>query len=232
MRQSPVGAALAAATVVLCVGVGVLLPESGSVGVAASATLLLVGVNTAQDGVVALVGWLLAGAVLGGAIGYAAVELLAVPLTTGAVVGLGVALGGGLGVLTNLLVLEPERSREGETVEVEMEDESVEPRPADLFDGHPDPVLYVADDGHGPVVRAANAAYGRTFDLPTDAVVGAPVDEVLMCGDSDEVADSLEDSRSLDVVVDCETPDGDRQFRLRVAGDGDAWYLVYTPVEW
>ncbi len=47
-----------------------------------------------------------------------------------------------------------------------------EPQPVDLFDGHPDPVLYFADEGHGPVVRAANESFGATFDVPSDRLAG------------------------------------------------------------
>lgn len=232
MRFSPVDdvgrpllAGLCAAAVVLAGGDG---------AAATPAVLALVGTVGDQDGVLTLGGWLLAGTVVGGAVGYVLVALTDVPLAMEAGVGLGVALGGGLGVVSNILVTDPDRQSGDETVDVDMsDDEPPTPRPADLFDDHPDPVLYVADEGHGPVVRAANRAYAETFDVPADAVVNASLADAVMSPDrTDEVVEAVEDGRSLDVVVECETIDGDRQFRLRVAGERADWYLVYTPAEW
>lgn len=187
------------------------------------------------DGVRRLAAWLLGGVAVGGTLGYLLIAVAGAPLSLQVGVGLGVALGGGLGAVANLLATdaEPSGSQE-ETVDVDMGDrESKTPRPADLFEDHPDPVLYVADEGHGPVVRAANAAYADAFGVPASGVEGAPLSDAVMSDEgTDDVVDAVAADRSLDVVVGCETPDGDRQFRLRVAGDREDCYLVYTPVEW
>lgn len=194
-----------------------------------TATLLATAGTRRLRGVGGLLTGLVVGALLGAGIGYAAVTVAAVPLSALAAISLGVALGGGIGVVTNYLATGDEDGVD-ETMTVEREPEQATPTPADLFDDHPDPVLYVADDGHGPVVRAANAAYGDVFDVPVDAVLGAPLEEAVLAGDdTGRVVDTITDGEDLDTVVTCETADGDRSFRIRTAGAGEDGYLVYTP---
>jgi len=141
---------------------------------------LVVGVSVSgREGLAPLVGGIVGGALLGGAAGYLAHATLSVPLSQVGTAGMGAALGGGLGGLTYFVFVGEEDQEEG-GVRVDMgREEDPEPRPADLFDDHPDPVLYVADEGGGPVVRAANAAYGETFDLPPAALSGVPLSEAL-----------------------------------------------------
>lgn len=214
----------------LCVSVLLVLASGPGAGDTALAALLAVGGTRRFHGVGGLVTGLVAGAVIGAAIGYAAVAVLAVPLSSLGTVSLGIALGGGVGVVTNYLATGDEESVD-ETMTVEQETERVSPTPADLFDGHPDPILYVADEGHGAVVRAANAAYASTFDVPADAVIGAPLaDAVMASSETETVVDAVERGDGVDDVVTCSTPDGDTAFRLRTAGAADDGYLLYTPV--
>ena len=164
--------------------------ETGTSG-AAVATLLAVSGTQRLRGVGGLLTGIVVGALSGAVIGYVAVAVVGIPLTITGGVGLGVALGGGLGVVTNYLATGEEESVD-ETMTVEREPSHAGPTPADLFDDHPDPVLYVADEGHGPVVRAANDAYGETFDVPVDAVIGAPLAEAVLAGeDTDAVVTAV-----------------------------------------
>lgn len=196
-----------------------------------TATLFVTAGTRRFRGVGGLLTGIVAGALIGAGAGYAAVALLGAPLSLAGAVGLGVALGGGLGVVTNYLVTGEEVAVD-ETMTVERDPRQTEPTPADLFDDHPDPILYVADEGHGPVVRAANAAYGETFDVPTDAVANAPLEEAVLAGAATEtVVEAVAGDGRLDEIVTCETADGQRQFRIRSTGPGDDGYLVYTPVE-
>lgn len=197
----------------------------------AVATLFAAGSTRRLRGVTGLLTGIVVGAALGAGIGYAAVAVGGLALSTLGAVGLGVALGGGIGVVTNY-VATGEEGESGETVTVERDPEPASPTPADLFDDHPDPVLFVVDEGHGPVVRAANAAYGDTFDVPTDAVIGAGLEDAVLAGErTDDVVAAVADGESLDTVVTCEAADGERSFRLRTAGTGANGYLVYTPTE-
>lgn len=187
----------------------------------------------------ALVGSLLAGSLLGAGVGYVAVASGALPLVMQGGVGLGIALGGGLGVVSNLLAVDARDDGVDGTgsVTVDMEtDESPSPRPRDLFDGHPDPVLYVADQGHGPVVLAANPAFAETFDVPADPLDGTPLAEALMATDAQavtpsEVADAIADDDPVDTVLTCQTPGGETTFRVRSVGGGDDGYVIYSPTD-
>jgi len=195
----------------------------------AVATLLVAAGTRRLRGVGGLLVGIVVGALSGAAIGYVAVAFLGVPLATSGAVGLGTALGGGIGVVTNYAAT-GDGEPVDETMTVEREPRRPTPTPADLFDDHPDPVLYVVDDGHGPVVRAANPAYAETFDVPADAVADAPLAEaVLAGGDTDEIVAAVADGSGLDTVVTCEAADGARPFRVRTVGSGDDGYLVYTP---
>ena len=207
----------------------------------AAATLLLLGDVRERDGLATLVAWLLGGSLLGAALGYVATAWVAgFPLATQGGVGLGIALGGGVGAVSNLLAADargPDDEREtGEEMTVDMEaDDSPSPRPADLFEDHPDPVLYVADRGHRPVVLAANDAFGDAFDVPTAAVSETPLEETLMTTDDaagstavTELVDAVGSGERVDVALECQTPDGTTRFRLRTAGGGADGYVIYT----
>lgn len=222
---------LAALTAVVALSTG----NAGPAG----ATLLLAaspGGGSADGGgrgMAGLVGWIVGGALLGGAIGYGAHTVVQLPLSLAGAVGLGVALGGGLGGITHLLSTDDPAAADDESVTVDMANQSTaEPRPADLFDDHPDPVLFVTDAGGGPVVLAANDAYAAAFDLPATAIEDAPLDDVLrLADDTESIADRLGEGNPVDDVLAFETPDGDRRYRVRSVAATDHGYILFTPVE-
>lgn len=186
-----------------------------------------------MSGLLAVVGWIAVGALLLAALMLALERAVGLPLSEEVALGLGLALGGGLGGLANLLQdgTETRTSDETVTVAAETQASSPEPQPADLFDGHPDPVLYYADDEHGPMVLAANDAFGDRFDVPADRLAGTPLSEALLVtGDQTVGADAVT-AGGLDEVVLCDTSDGGGQFRLRTVQRDDSGYLLYTPVE-
>lgn len=240
-RQVPWVRSLAVAGLVGAAASVLFVAETGDQA-AVAATLLFLGDVRQRSGLTALVGWLVGGSLLGAAIGYVATVMIAgVPLAAEGGVGLGIALGGGLGVVSNLMAADARDSSGGtetaESVTVDMEsDDSPSPRPADLFDGHPDPILYVADQGHGPVVLAANDAFTETFDVPGDAMSGTPLDEALMVADDaadsaaiTDIVDGIAADERTGTTVACQTPGGERRFRLRTAGRGTDGYVIYTP---
>lgn len=219
---------------------GALLAPTQSLA-AGFACLLLAGGTRERDGVAGLLGWLVAGSVLGGGLGYAAVAAGDVPVPTDGAVGLGIALGGGLGVVSNLVAADagrespPDTESDSATVAL-ADDDARSPRPADLFDGHPDPVLYVADEGHGPVVRAANRSFATTFDVSRDAMRGTPLEDALLTTlatdatlSASDVVERVSSEDATDVAATCRTADGDARFRLRDVGDAADGYVVYTP---
>jgi len=223
---TPARSRLAAVGTVVCLGL-LAAGETGTREVAV-ATLLATGSQRLR-GVGGLLTGIVVGALSGAVIAYVAVAVGGVPIAMSGAVSLGVALGGGLGVVTNYLATGEEETAD-ETMTVEREPDRAGPTPADLFDDHPDPVLYVADEGHGPVVRAANEAYGETFGVPVDAVIGAPLEDAVLAGDDTEaVVAAVTADDPLDTVVPCEAGDGEGSFRLRTAGTDDDGYLVYTP---
>lgn len=183
-----------------------------------------------RDGLGALLAWILGGALAGAALGYGVDAVFAVPLTPLSLVGLGAALGGGLGGLTNFLFVGEEERDTDTAVTVDMAPESEPgPRPADLFEDHPDPVLYVADVGAGPVVRAANEAYGATFDLPVGALEGVPLGEALRATDeAADLVDAVAAGESVDREAGFETADGTDQFRVRSVGNPEDGYLLFS----
>lgn len=182
-------------------------------------------------GIRGLLGSIVVGASVGAVIGYVAITVVNLPVTLAGAVSIGVAFGGGLGVVANYLVAGEPGSAD-ETMTVERNPEHSGPTPSDLFDDHPDPILYLVDAGHGPVVRAANAAYESTFEVPSDAVVDAPLGEAVLAGEqTDAVVETIERDDALDTVVSCRTTSGDRRFRLRTVGTRENGYLLYTPRE-
>lgn len=209
------------------------LAATGGSGLATATLLLAGGPDRRSRGMAGLVGWIVGGALLGGAVGYGAHSAVQLPLSTAGAVGLGVALGGGLGGISHLLSTEDPATADDERMTVDMAGESTAtPRPADLFDDHPDPVLFVTDAGGGPVVRAANDAYEQAFDLPTTAIEDAPLDEVLRAAEeADAIAARVADGDDVDEVLPFETPEGRRRYRVRSVGASDDGYLLFTPLE-
>jgi len=238
-ERIPWGRLLAVAWVTGAVGSSLVATSTGD-GVAMAASLLFLGDVREQRGIAWLVGWLVGGSLLGAGLGYAAALLITgFPLATQGAVGLGIALGGGVGVVSNLLAAEAqgEDVDETESMTVDMEtDDSPSPRPADLFDDHPDPVLYVADRGHGPVVLAANDAFAVTFDVPADAISETPLDESLMADDEGDqaveaVVAAVASGDPVDETLACRTPSGPVRFRIRTAGGGADGYVIYSRIE-
>lgn len=232
-RRSALSAvAIVAVAIVAIEAAAVALPADATV--TAAATLFLIG-NTGgrSRGIGGLVAWIVGGALLGGAVGYGAQMAVQIPLSTAGAVGLGLALGGGLGGISHLLSIDEPSAADDERMTVDMGSQSTaDPRPADLFDDHPDPVLYVTDTGAGPVVRAANAAYEAAFDLPVTTIEDTPLSEVLLVADSGvDVADRVADGERVDDVVALETPDGPRRYRVRSVAATEDGYLLFTPVE-
>ncbi|WP_277541857.1 nitrogen regulation protein NR(II) [Haloarcula laminariae] len=179
-----------------------------------------------------VVGWIAVGAV-SLAIGLAVLDTVVVlPFSREVAVGLGLALGGGVGGVARLfrpgaLAESPDQTM---TVDVDTDaSETPTPEPADLFAGHPDPVLYYAAEGHGPVVRAVNTAFGETFDVPTDRLEGTPLPEALLVTGEETVDAEAVTAGGLDRIVDCETTVGTARFRLRTVANGETGYLLYTP---
>ncbi|WP_284010059.1 hypothetical protein [Haloarcula pelagica] len=199
----------------------------------------MAGRSEQQDGsrfgsVATMVAWIGAGAVLvaGGALAVGSVVDL--PLSRTVLGGLGIALGGGIGAVGYIVSVDdiehPETDRPAETVELDDE-EIPAPEPIDLFGGHPDPILYYTDEGYGPVVRAANEAFGATFDVPTARIAGTPLGETLMAVDSAAIDTAAVADDEFEATNTFETATGHREYRLRSVGDGDDGYLLYTPLE-
>lgn len=182
-------------------------------------------------GLLAIVSWIGIGAIALAAILLAIDVAVDLPFSRPVALGLGLALGGGLGGLVHLVRDEEQTEVSDETVTVASETPTPEPKPADLFEGHPDPVLYYADEGHGPVVRAVNPAFGDCFDVPTDRLDGAPLSDGLRVTGDETVDPEAVTDGGLDTVVQCETPDGDVTFRLRTVERDGVGYLLYTPRE-
>ena len=175
----------------------------------------------------AVIGWIGAGAVVLATVALVVQSTLSLGLSEQVTVGLGLALGGGLGGVVYLLLTDSP----GETVTVSTDTEPTpDPQPVDLFDGHPDPVLYFVDDGNGPVVRAANEAFGTTFDVPADRLTGTALSEALLVAGIDEVDAESVSTADLDVVALSTAHDEPTRFRLRTAGVPSTGYLLLTPL--
>jgi len=192
--------------------------------------------NSGQQlgGLLTVVGWIGAGAIALAAVLLALDLVVDLPFSRELALVLGLAMGGGLGGVANLLREGEDLQHSDETMTVDVDpspDTTPDPRPADLFDGHPDPVLYYAEAGHGPVVRAANGAFGETFDVPPDRLAETPLSEALLVAGQETVTAEAVTDGSLDTVVECSVPDGTAQFRLRTVGTDKTGYLLYTPVE-
>ena len=186
-------------------------------------------VGPQSGSLLAVVGWIAVGAVSLAAVLAGLDSVTTLPFSQPVAIGLGLALGGGIGGVASLFrATETTDSADGTmTVDVEPEGTTT-PEPADLFDGHPDPVLYYAAEGHGPVVRAANDAFGETFDVPPDRIAGTPLSEALLVtGDETVDADAVA-AGGLDRIVECETAAGTERLRLRTVTNGETGYLLYT----
>ena len=181
-------------------------------------------------GLIIIVGWIGVGALSAAGLLFAIDTTVQLPLSRQVVVGLGLALGGGLGGVANFLYAgaTPEATESSVTVD---DSATTDPQPVDLFDGHPDPILYYGNADTDPVVRAANQSFGDTFDVPTDRLQATPLAEVLpITGDETVDVDGVT-TGNLDCVVQCETGSGTVPFRVRTVRSQSTGYLLYTPVE-
>ncbi|WP_245180702.1 PAS domain-containing protein [Haloarcula amylovorans] len=179
-----------------------------------------------------IVVWIAGGAVALAALLLAADSLVDLPVSREVALGLGVALGGGFGALAQLLQSEDDLETTDETMTVDVSPSvSDGPEPTDLFDGHPDPVLYYAETGHGLVVRAANRAFGERFDVPPDRLEGTPLSETLPVAGIETLDTETVLEGDVDTVVTAETPGGPVSFRLRTVDGASSGYLVFTPVD-
>lgn len=188
-----------------------------------------------------ILAWIAVGAAAGGALAWLVAGAVDLPIGTDAVLGLGVALGGGFGTVGRLLTAE-DVEPEPETVTVDADDvetgtdaaETALPTGDDLFETHPDPVLYFTETEGGVVVRAVNPAFEETFGISTATAGDTPLSDALMTADRRaELADRAA-REPTDRTVTCETVDGDARFRLRsvhLAGDHVHGYLLFTPGE-
>jgi hypothetical protein len=176
-----------------------------------------------------VVGWIAIGAVSLATVLAVLDTVLVLPFSRDVAIGLGLALGGGIGGVARLFRASETTDAPDQTMTVDVDSEVTTPEPADLFDGHPDPVLYYAAEGHGPVVRAANDAFGETFDVPVERIEGTPLSEALLVTGDETVDDDAVTAGGLDRLVDCETTAGTGRFRLRTIVNGETGYLLYTP---
>lgn len=183
-----------------------------------------------------LVGWIAAGAAVFGLGGLAIATAFVSEVPPVAGLGAGIAIGGGFGAVVRLLAFERVEETEDLTIEPDRSVTDVPaPEPADLFEASPDPMLYYADDGDGPVVRAANPAFAETFDVPVDDAIGTELAEMLATSDPQAVVDAAAAGTSFDDTRSCATSEDERPFRIRVVPvdvtSGTRGYVVYTPVE-
>ncbi|MEF8815139.1 MAG: hypothetical protein V5A55_15225 [Halovenus sp.] len=208
------------------VGLGV--AADVSLGTAGTAAVLVV--FAIPEGDLLEVGlWLAAGCGVLGITGWVVATLFFSNIPAAAGLGAGIAVGGGLGAVMRLLVFGQEESQ-AETVTVDMDDgKTPGPRPADLFEASPDPLLYYTS-GEGPVVRAGNRAFEETFDVGDNALDGTSLPEALMTADSDDIVRAATAGETFDAVRRCETVGGERDLRIRVVpvGDGTHGYVMYT----
>ncbi len=186
------------------------------------------GENPPTGSLLTVVGWIAVGAVSLAAVLAVLDTVVVLPFSREVAVGLGLALGGGIGGVARLFRPGAPAESPDRTITVDAP-ETPKPEPSDLFDGHPDPVLYYVAEGHGPVVRAVNEAFGETFDVPTARIEGTPLSEALLVTGDETVGADTVMAGGLDRIVDCETTAGAERFRLRTVAGGETGYLLYTP---
>jgi len=178
-----------------------------------------------------VVGWIAVGALALAAVLLALDSVVALPFSRQVAVGLGLALGGGIGGVARLFRADGGTEAPDQTMTVDVDaPEAPAPEPADLFDGHPDAVLYYAAEGHGPVVRAANDAFGERFDVPVERIEGTPLSEALLVTGEETVEADAVTAGGLDRIAECETTAGTERLRLRTISNGETGYLLYTPL--
>lgn len=213
---------------------------AGSESTAAAAPVLVVGL-AGRHNLYSLLGWIGGGAGVVGVAFWGLGKVVSLPLPPELLLGFGLAVGGGLGGVIRLLAVGEQRAETDETVTFERGgaeggESSSEPRPADLFEESPDPILYFDDSGDGPVVRAVNPAFEETFGVTVTAVADAALADASMATDRvDDLVAAAAAGEPFRATVPCETADGSRPFRITTATRSDEagtrGYLLYTPVE-
>lgn len=212
-------------------------PTAGTASLVAAPLLLA---SPRRKSLAGLVTSIAVGALVLGAVAWVvASQTTLLPLGTTVAAGLGLAVGGGLGSVVWLLGLEETEEASTEEVTVDMAEETTErptPEPVDLFDASPDPIVFFAgDDGH-PVVMAVNAAFEGTFGVSGSALVDTPLaDGLLVAEGAEDLAAAAQAGDSFDRVLVCETDDGERRMRVRLAVTRDpedsGGYVIYTPTD-
>lgn len=86
------------------------------------------------------------------------------------------------------------------------------------------------------MVRAANPAFEEHFGVNSEAVENAALADALMMSDrADDIATAVNQTESVNEVVSCETPAGERPFRVRAVavarGSATRGYVLYTAVK-
>lgn len=224
--------ALASLVVAATLG-AVVLSGNVTAGVAA-VTLPVILATPPGRGLFDVVLWIVAGAAILGAIGWTLVTVLVSHLPPLVGLGIGIALGGGFGAVVRLLVLEePTDTTETVAVDTTPDESAPDPVPADLFEAHPDPVLYYDARDDSPVVRAANPAFVESFDVSASMVEETPLGDVLMFHDTDDLVAAVTEGRQYDAVHTCETVEGAVAFRIRLVTtpEATAGYVLYTVSE-
>lgn len=195
------------------------------------------GGDDTGTGVDRLVGWILAGSLLTAALAWVAIEIGGVAAPRQVALGLGAAVGGGLGAVGYLVAAGEESAEAGvEEVAVDMDDGGAD-APAtgdDLFAAHPDPTLYFATENGSLVARAVNPAFEERFGASATTLSGTPLSEALMTDDDAALVERLERGEAFDERVACETVDGRATGRLRAVlldGEGTDGYLLYSDLE-
>lgn len=214
--------------------VGLLLAVASGSGLALAAPMLLVGTEDSL-GLRNQLLWILASALLGGGLGYG-IATVAAPTATTIALGFGLAVGGGLGAVVRLLVVEDTETTEPDEMAVSSSGggtDTPDPQPVDLFDENPDPVLYFDNSGEGPVVRAANTAFEETFGVGSGAVENAALADALMVTDRAEtIVATASEATAFGAVLGCETATGEKRFRVRTVavarGPATRGYVIYT----
>lgn len=208
---------------------------AGDGSLVSATPVLLADPGRSRRRTVVLVGWIVGGAVAGGAIGLGVARATAPAAETLAVV-FGTATGGGVAAVVRLFVFGTAEPAQPESVTVGGEPESVpDPEPVDLFEGSPDPILYFDDAGDGPVVRAANPAFAATFGVDASTVENAALaDALMLAARTDDVVAAARSGEPFDDIVACETGSGAVEFRVRTttvdSPVGTRGYVLYTPV--
>jgi len=238
-RREPSGTGVRALSLpVAAIVVAIAMGWGGADPSLAGATLLFVGGERYRS-LGGLVGSIATGALVVGAVAWlVATQTTAVPVEPTLLTGLGLAVGGGLGSVVWLVGLGEEADESTETVTVDMEsDESTgpDPEPVDLFEASPDPICFYAEGADGPVVRAVNPAFQRIFGVSSAALDGEPLAEGSLVVDrGDDLVDAARAGRTFDEVLPCETADGERPMRIRIAATGRGrtdGYVLYAPVD-